>query len=66
MNFDNFTIKSQEAIQMAVDTVRRNGGQVVEPEHLLKAVIVKGESVVKFIFQSWASTRKWSTHNWRK
>ena len=36
---------------MAVDTVRRNGGQVVEPEHLLKAVIVKGESVVKFIFQ---------------
>ena len=50
MNFDNFTIKSQEAIQMAVDTVRRNGGQVVEPEHLLKAVIVKGESVVKFIF----------------
>ena len=51
MNFDNFTIKSQEAIQMAVDTVRRNGGQVVEPEHLLKAVIVKGESVVKFIFQ---------------
>ena len=51
MNFNNFTIKSQEAIQLAVDITRQNSGQVIEPVHLLKAVIDKGESVVKFIFQ---------------
>ena len=51
MNFDNFTIKSQEAIQLAADSVRRNGGQVIEPEDLLSAVIIKGDSVVKYIFQ---------------
>ena len=51
MNFDNFTIKSQEAIQQAVNIVRKHNGQSIEPVHLLKAVIDKGESVVKFIFQ---------------
>ena len=51
MNFDNFTIKSQEAVQMAAQIVMQNGGQALEPIHLLKAVIAKGESVVKFIFQ---------------
>lgn len=51
MNFDNFTIKSQEAVQMAAQIVMQNGGQVLEPVHLLKAVLIKGESVVKFIFQ---------------
>lgn len=51
MNFDNFTIKSQEAIQMAVEIVRQKNEQAIEPVHLLKAVINKGESVVKFIFQ---------------
>lgn len=51
MNFDNFTIKSQEAVQMAAQIVMQNGGQALEPVHLLKAVLIKGESVVKFIFQ---------------
>ena len=51
MNFNNFTIKSQEAIQLAVEITRQNSGQAIEPVHLLKAVIDKGESVVKFIFQ---------------
>lgn len=51
MNFDNFTIKSQEAVQMAAQIVMQNGGQALEPVHLLKAVLTKGESVVKFIFQ---------------
>ena len=51
MNFNNFTIKSQEAIQLAVEITRQNSGQTIEPVHLLKAVIDKGESVVKFIFQ---------------
>ena len=51
MNFDNFTIKSQEAVQQAVNIARQNGNQAIEVAHLLKAVIDKGESVVKFLFQ---------------
>ncbi len=51
MNFNNFTIKSQEAIQKAVELTRASGAQAIEPVHLLKAVMEEGESVVKFIFQ---------------
>ncbi|MCM1452014.1 MAG: ATP-dependent chaperone ClpB [Clostridium sp.] len=51
MNFNNFTIKSQEAIQKAVDITRSAGQQAIEPVHLLKGVMEEGESVVKFIFQ---------------
>ena len=51
MNFNNFTIKSQEAIQKAVEITRSAGQQAIEPVHLLKAVMQEGESVVKFIFQ---------------
>ncbi len=51
MNFNNFTIKSQEAVQKAVEIARRNGNQAIEPAHLLKAMIEEGESVIKFIFQ---------------
>ena len=51
MNFNNFTIKSQEAIQKAVEITRGAGLQAIEPVILLKAVIEEGESLVKFIFQ---------------
>lgn len=51
MNFNNFTIKSQEAIQKAVEITRSAGQQAIEPVHLLKAVMEEGESVVNFIFQ---------------
>ena len=51
MNFNNFTIKSQEAIQKAVDYTTRGGGQSVEPVHLLRATIDVGDSLVDFIFQ---------------
>ncbi len=50
MNFNNFTIKSQEAIQKAVEITRSSGQQAIEPVHLLKAVLTEGESLVKFIF----------------
>ena len=50
MNFNNFTIKSQEAIQKAVEITRSSGSQAVEPVHLLKGVMSEGESLVKFIF----------------
>ncbi len=51
MNFNNFTIKSQEAIQKAVEITRSAGSQAIEPVHLLKGVITEGETLVKFIFQ---------------
>ncbi len=51
MNFDNFTIKSQETIQQAVQIATGNGNQAIEPVHLMSALMMKGESVVKFIFQ---------------
>ncbi len=51
MNFNNFTIKSQEAIQKAVEFTRSAGQQAIEPVHLLKGVITEGDSLVKFIFQ---------------
>ena len=51
MNFDNFTIKSQEAIQEAVNQVSRRGQQLIEPVHLLAGVLKVGENVTNFIFQ---------------
>ena len=50
MNFNNFTIKSQEAIQKAVEITRNSGAQAIEPVHLLKAILSEGESLIKFIF----------------
>ena len=51
MNFNSFTIKSQEAIQKALEFTRSSGQQQIEPVHLLKAIMSEGESLVKFIFQ---------------
>ncbi len=51
MNLNNFTIKSQEAVQQAVQLVSQRNQQAVETTHLLKAVIMTGESVVNFLFQ---------------
>ncbi len=51
MNFNSFTIKSQEAIQKALEYTRNAGQQQIEPVHLLKGIISEGESLVKFIFQ---------------
>ncbi len=50
MNFNNFTIKSQEAVQKAFEITKANGNQAIEPIHLLKGILSEGESVVKFIF----------------
>ncbi|OIP81736.1 MAG: ATP-dependent chaperone ClpB [Porphyromonadaceae bacterium CG2_30_38_12] len=50
MNFNNFTIKSQEVIQQAIDYAQSKGQQVVETGHLLKAIFTKGEDIVQFLF----------------
>ncbi len=51
MNFDNFTIKSQEAVQKAVEIVRERNQQSIETAHLLKGVLLVGESVSGYLFQ---------------
>lgn len=50
MNINKFTIKSQEALQQAVDLVRRGGGQVIEAQHLLSSVLNIESSPAKFLF----------------
>ena len=51
MNFKNFTIKAQEAVQEAVNLVEQNGQQSIEPCHIASGVIKVGEDVVNFIFR---------------
>ena len=51
MNLNNFTIKSQETVQQAVQLAETGGQQSIETVHLLKAVILTGESVVRFLFR---------------
>ena len=50
MNINKFTIKSQEALQQAVELVRRGGGQVIEAQHLLYSVLNIESSPAKFLF----------------
>ena len=51
MNFNNFTIKSQEAVQEAVNLTQTRGQQAIEPVHLLAGVLKVGENVTNLIFQ---------------
>ncbi len=51
MNFNNFTIKAQEAVQKAIDLVQANNQQIIEPAHVLKGVMLVGENVTNFLFQ---------------
>ncbi|MDR1500639.1 MAG: ATP-dependent chaperone ClpB [Tannerellaceae bacterium] len=51
MNFNNFTIKSQEAVQGAVLLATERGQQAVGATHLLRAVITKGENITGFLFR---------------
>ncbi len=51
MNFNNFTIKSQEVVQKAIELARQNGQQQIEPLHILKTLISESETIVNFVFQ---------------
>ena len=51
MNFNNYTIKSQEAVQEAINLVNANGQQSIEPVHLMAGLMKVGENVTNFIFQ---------------
>jgi ATP-dependent Clp protease ATP-binding subunit ClpB len=51
MNLNNYTIKSQEAIQQAVQLVTANGQQAIEPAHILKGILEVDENVTPFILK---------------
>ncbi len=54
MNFNNLTIKSQEAVQQAIQIATINGNQAVENGHLLKAILEVDENVTPFILKKLA------------
>ncbi|MBI34336.1 MAG: ATP-dependent chaperone ClpB [Flavobacteriales bacterium] len=51
MNFNNFTIKSQEAVQRAQQIAVGNETQTVELGHILKGVFEVDQNVIPFIFK---------------
>jgi|TARA_R110000764_G_scaffold219818_1_gene307747 ATP-dependent Clp protease ATP-binding subunit ClpB len=51
MNFNNFTIKSQEAVQRAQQMAQEFGHQQIENEHLFKAIAEVDENVLPFILK---------------
>ncbi|HEY5511564.1 MAG TPA: ATP-dependent chaperone ClpB [Prolixibacteraceae bacterium] len=51
MNFNNFTIKAQEAVQQAIQVTAGNNQQSVEPAHLMKGLLSEAENVTAFLLQ---------------
>ncbi len=51
MNFENFTIKSQEALQKAAEIATSNQQQAIEPGHILKAIMATDENVPNYLFK---------------
>ncbi len=51
MNFNNYTIKSQETIQQAQQLAQANGNQQIENEHIFKALFTVDENVLPFILK---------------
>jgi len=51
MNFNNFTIKSQEAIQHAFQIAQGNNQQAIETGHVLKGLLHSAENVTGFLLK---------------
>ncbi len=51
MQFDRFTMKSQEALQEAQRLAQSKGHQEIEPEHLLHVMVSQPEGVVPAVFK---------------
>ena len=51
MNFNNLTIKSQEAVQHAFEVARVNQQQAIENGHLLKGLLHAAENVTDFLLK---------------
>lgn len=51
MNFNNFTIKSQEVIEFSSQLATMNSNQSIENGHILKALLEKEENISTFILE---------------
>jgi len=51
MNFNNFTIKAQEAVQEAQQIAEANQNQAIDTAHLLKGMLIEDENVVGFLLK---------------
>ncbi len=51
MNFNNYTIKAQEAIQKASEIAVGNQQQAIEPAHLLKALLAVDENIISHLLK---------------
>jgi len=51
MNLNNFTIKSQEAIQQAVEVAKGLNNQAIENGHLMKGIFSQGENITSYLFR---------------
>ena len=49
MNINKYTIKSQEALQSAIELARKGGNQAIEPVHLLTSLLTLGDSLTDFL-----------------
>jgi ATP-dependent Clp protease ATP-binding subunit ClpB len=56
MQFDKFTIKSQEAIQESQNIAERNGHQEIKPEHLLLPLLEQKDGVITPVLQKMGVT----------
>nr|WP_275450101.1 Clp protease N-terminal domain-containing protein [Melioribacter roseus] len=50
-NFNKFTIKAQETIQNSIEIAQNYNNQIVEPEHILAAILQDGSGVASSIIQ---------------
>ena len=57
MNFNNYTIKSQEALNKATEIVTTHGQQGIETGHLLQAILQSDEHLVSFLFKKIGANR---------
>ena len=51
MNFNNFTIKAQEAVQKATEIAAGNQQQAIESAHLLKGLLLVDENIVSYLLK---------------
>jgi ATP-dependent Clp protease ATP-binding subunit ClpB len=51
MSFDNFTVKSQEALQKALEIASAKQNQAIEPAHLLKAMLTVDGNVIPYLLK---------------
>ena len=51
MNFNNFTIKAQEAVQKASEIAGGNQQQAIETAHLLKGLLLEDDNVVTYLLK---------------